>query len=61
MATDNVDDVPNPAAGSPRQGEGRPRFTVLPPGISAEEAARLLQEWAQRKASERPADADNDA
>jgi hypothetical protein len=45
-----------------RANENKPHLVILPRGISAEEAAKLLKEWAeQHQAAGRPADADADA
>jgi len=42
--------IPNPGPGGLRQ--RKPVFTVLPPGTSAEEAAKLLKEFADKHKAE---------
>jgi hypothetical protein len=51
--------IPNPGAGSHRR-RRKPVFTVLPEGVTAEEAAKLLKEFAQKHKREGPP-ADSDA
>jgi hypothetical protein len=40
--------------GQDRDKQSKPRFVILPRGISAEEAARLLKAWAQQHQADGP-------
>src|SRR5262245_28112176 len=53
-----VNRIPNPGPGGRRR--RKPAFTVLPPGTSAEEAAKLLKEFADKHADGHDAPADDD-
>jgi hypothetical protein len=40
--------MPNPGAGMREQRQRKLAFTILPPGVSAEEAAKILKEFAEK-------------